>query len=56
MNPTMQALLRHILTAAGGAVAARYGLDGDSIEAAAGALVTLASIGWSLWDKRSARP
>lgn len=54
MSPELQALLRHILTAGGAALAARYGLDGAGVEAAAGALVTLLSVSWSLLDKRRA--
>jgi hypothetical protein len=54
MNPTLQALLRHILTAGGAALAARYGLDSADVEGVAGAVVTLLSIAWSLYDKRAA--
>lgn len=46
------ALLRHILTAVGGALAARYSLDGASIEAIAGGAAAAAGVAWSIYDKR----
>lgn len=52
MHLTVQALLRHALTAAGMSLAATYGFDSDQVEAVAGALVTLVSVGWSVYDSR----
>ncbi len=46
------AIVRHILTTVGGALAARYAIDGPSIEAIAGGFATLAGVAWSIWDKR----
>jgi hypothetical protein len=53
MNSTIiSALVRHILTAVGGAFAAKYAIDGASIEAVSGAVATLAGVAWSVYDKR----
>lgn len=53
MNITFAtALLRHILTAAGGALATRYSVDGASVEAIAGGIAAAAGVAWSIWDKR----
>ena len=53
MNPVLvQALVRHFLTALGGGFLASYGLSGEVVEAAAGAVTTLAGIAWSVYDKR----
>jgi hypothetical protein len=46
------ALIRHILTIAGGALAAKYGVSGETIDAAAGAATTLAGVAWSIYEKR----
>lgn len=46
------ALLRHVLTAVGGALASRYAIDGASIEAIAGGIAAAVGVAWSLWDKR----
>lgn len=53
MNPVIIAsLVRHILTAAGGGFFVAWGLDGETINAAVGAVSTLAGVAWSVWDKR----
>lgn len=46
------AVARHILTLFGGAMAARYGIDGGTIDGIIGALSTVAGLGWSIYDKR----
>jgi hypothetical protein len=47
-----QAIVRHLLGAAG-AFALAGGLADESMVAqASGALATLAAVGWSLWEKR----
>lgn len=46
-------LTRHILTAAGGAMAASYGIDGATLEAVIGAVLTLIGFAWSVYDKRA---
>jgi len=45
-------LARHILTAFGGVFAAKYGIDGDTIDGVVGAISTIAGFGWSIYDKR----
>jgi len=53
MNPVIIAsLVRHILTATGGGFFVAWGLDGETINAAVGAVSTLAGVAWSVWDKR----
>lgn len=48
----LQSLVRHILTALGGALAVKYGVDGDTINAIAGGASALAGVAWSIYDKR----
>lgn len=53
MNPTIvSAVIRHILTTAGGVFAARYGIDGGTMDGIIGAVSTLVGLGWSIYDKR----
>lgn len=53
MNATiLTAVVRHVLTAAGGGFAVSWGIDGETWEGIVGALATLAGLGWSIWDKR----
>lgn len=53
MNATViSAIVRHLLTSIGGALAFKYGIDGDSVEALASAGATIAGVAWSLHDKR----
>lgn len=49
---TILALVRHILTTGGGALASRGVIDGGDTELVVGALVTIIGFGWSLIDKR----
>jgi hypothetical protein len=56
MNAQMiAALARHLLTTVGGVFAAKYGVDGESIDAIAGAVATILGFGWSFYDKRAAK-
>jgi len=48
----IKALVRHILTALGGALVVKYGVDGASIEAIAGGAATAAGVAWSVYEKR----
>lgn len=48
----LQSLLRHILTAIGGALAVKYGVDGDTMNAIVGGASALAGVAWSVYDKR----
>ena len=54
MNPNIASLIRHILTAAGGFLVAKGLASSDQIGELAGAVVTLAGIGWSI--KKNAKP
>lgn len=46
------ALTRHFLTLLGGVMAAKYGVDGSTIDAASSAVLTLVGVAWSIYDKR----
>ncbi len=48
-------LVRHLLTAVGGGLAVKYGIDGAQIDAIAGGLAALAGIGWSIFEKRKSK-
>lgn len=52
-GPVVLGILRHILTAAGGALAANGMLEAAQVETAVGAALTIAGIAWSAWEKRS---
>jgi hypothetical protein len=53
INATIiQALVRHLLTALGGSLLMKYGVDGATMDVVAGAVSTLAGVAWSLYDKR----
>lgn len=57
MNPTLiSAVVRHVLTAAGGGLAVSWGIDGATWEGVVGAIATLAGLGWSIYDKRKQVP
>jgi len=48
----IQALVRHILTAAAGGFAMKYGVEGSVMDAIISGLTALAGVGWSVYDKR----
>lgn len=50
MNVVISVVIRHFLAAVG---VAGF-VSGDEVKQITGALVTLAMIGWSLWQKREA--
>ncbi len=53
MNSVVVAsLVRHILTAAGGGFFVAWGLDGEMVNAAVGAVATLAGVAWAVFDKQ----
>jgi threonine/homoserine efflux transporter RhtA len=53
MNPAIiSAIVRHLLTVAGGGFLASWGMDGSTVDAIAGAVATLAGVAWSVYDKR----
>lgn len=49
-------ILRTILAAGGGYLVSRGWLDNATMMAIVGALVTLATAGWSVWAKKPAPP
>ena len=54
MNATIIAsLARHILTTCGGVFAAKYGIDGETVDGVVSAIATIIGFGWSVYDKRS---
>lgn len=52
-GPVVLGVLRHVLTAVGGALATNGVLEAGQIETAVGAALTLAGIAWSAWEKKS---
>lgn len=53
MDPLiLTALIRHLLTAAAGALAVKYGIDGATIDAIVGGAAALVGVVWSIADKR----
>ena len=53
-DTVLNGIFRHILTAAGGALATRGYVGEAQIELAAGAIITLAGVIWSAIAKRKA--
>lgn len=54
MNATIvAAVVRHLLTAVGGGISVKYGVDGATVETIAGGLAALAGLIWSIADKRT---
>jgi hypothetical protein len=54
MNSAMiTAAARHLLTIVGGALAVKYDIDGEAINAIVSGLATFVGVAWSLWDKRN---
>ena len=51
-DTVLNGLLRHILTAAGGALVARGSLTESELDLAVGAIITLAGVIWSAIAKR----
>lgn len=47
-------IVRHVLAAAGVWLVATGQLDEAAMQEAAGAVLTLAAVVWSLWEKRAA--
>lgn len=47
-------ILRHILTAAGGALVAKGTMDEATLMEAVGAIITLVGVAWSFWVKKNA--
>lgn len=51
-SAVVASVVRHLLTAVGGALAVSWGIDGATWEGIAAAISTLAGLGWSIYDKR----
>jgi hypothetical protein len=47
----VQGLVRHLITAIGGALLLKYGVDGAGVDAIAGACATIVGVLWSVRDK-----
>lgn len=55
MNPVIiQSIVRHLLTALAGGLAAKYGVDGNTMDAIIGGAAALAGVSWSIYDKKQA--
>lgn len=52
-NAMITAGIRHLLTVIGGALAVKYDIDGESINAIASSVATFIGVAWSLWEKRN---
>ena len=52
LKPAILALIRQILTVAGTALAAKRLVQATDIEPVIGALLTIGSVVWSVFDKR----
>ena len=52
MNPNIASLIRHGLSAAGGFLVAKGMVSLDQINEIAGAIITLAGIGWSVFKNK----
>ena len=48
----VQGLIRHLLTGLGGALAAKYQIDGAAVEAVAAGAAALVGVVWSIAAKR----
>lgn len=56
LKPAILALIRQILTIAGTALVAKGYVQASDVEPVIGALLTIASVIWSVADKRIRRP
>ena len=56
MNATIvSALARHILTAVAGGFMVKYNVDGATMDIIIGGLSALVGVGWSVFDKKTAK-
>jgi len=54
MNTIIGSIVRHLLTSAGGALAAHgYAVSNSDVETIAGGLLAIGGVVWSIWQKRS---
>lgn len=54
MKNAIFGIIRHILTAAAGGLAANGTITDTQLEQGIGAILFLAGLGWSIWDKKKA--
>ena len=54
MNPTLSSLIRHGLTAAGGFLVAKGLASADQLAELVGAVVSIAGVGWSVYNNKKA--
>jgi hypothetical protein len=54
-NQVLLGIFRHVLTAGGGVIATKYGVDGQTIEAVGGGVLALAGFLLSVLDKKSSK-
>lgn len=47
-------VVRHVLTGIGGVFAAKYAIDGGTMDAIIGGVTALVGVVWSIWDKKKA--
>ena len=55
MKESILGIIRHVLTTAGGAVAAQGHLTTDDVTISVGAILALLGVVWSVWEKRKAK-
>jgi len=56
MNPNIASLIRHVLTAAGGFLVAKGVASTEQLTEIVGALLSLASVGWSIKNNSKKKP
>jgi uncharacterized protein YaaW (UPF0174 family) len=54
MNDYVKSLIRHGLSAGGGYLVAKGLVSADQLPEVVGAVITLASLVWSIWSKKKA--
>jgi glutamate dehydrogenase/leucine dehydrogenase len=54
MNSNLASLIRHFLTAAGGFLVAKGLASADQVAELAGAVVSIAGVGWSVYNNKKA--
>lgn len=47
----LQAFVRHFLTGVAGAMAVKYGVDGETLDLIIGGVTALVGVTWSIYDK-----
>jgi hypothetical protein len=47
-----QAFVRHLLTGVAGAMAVKYGVDGETLDLIIGGFTAFVGVAWSIYDKK----